>query len=331
MDTGKPNFPVPAGSCGDCGHANVGVPPPGLYTPLPSHGLLQQTPSAATASPAVPGLNFSRLSGTESGCGASLPSRTPGQGYESFGEPPNNAQNPPGSPRGQRAGGDFPNDDDDDDDDGFGPSGRRHPRVIGWCDICRKNPLDDRLLNAYDVKRSGSRSKVHGGGGGGPPPDPEDPDDLYGGTPGWPKGRRERENREKKLTKEDVISKIASRILPKLEVKNPHDLSAIDLKLAWDTWLTQTFRKHLRDAQDRHAHWEQLPHAEKLQFERQYTYGLRQLPPIQEFLEGHMRHSLTQSIPSNIAAKLDAYGQYTVPDILFLLMKELFRMKRISA
>eukprot|EP00971_Amphidinium_carterae_P183062 3632634-Amphidinium_carterae.1 len=37
-----------------------------------------------------------------------------------------------------------------------------------------------------------------------------------------------------------------------------------------------------------------------------------------------MRPSLTQAIPSNIAAKLDAYGQYAVPDILFLLMKEIF-------
>eukprot|EP00971_Amphidinium_carterae_P326645 6457567-Amphidinium_carterae.1 len=42
MDTGKPNFPILAGSCGDCGHANVGMPPPGLYTPLPSHGALDQ-------------------------------------------------------------------------------------------------------------------------------------------------------------------------------------------------------------------------------------------------------------------------------------------------
>eukprot|EP00971_Amphidinium_carterae_P326646 6457567-Amphidinium_carterae.2 len=87
----------------------------------------------------------------------------------------------------------------------------------------------------------------------------------------------------------------------------------------------QTFRKHLRDAQDRHAHWEQLPHAERLQCERQYIYGLGQLPPIQEFLEGHMRHSLTQAaIPSNIQQKLDTNGQYAVPDILFLLMKEIF-------
>eukprot|EP00971_Amphidinium_carterae_P222333 4412939-Amphidinium_carterae.1 len=36
METEKPNFPIPAGSCKDCGHANVGFPPPGLGTPLPS-------------------------------------------------------------------------------------------------------------------------------------------------------------------------------------------------------------------------------------------------------------------------------------------------------
>eukprot|EP00971_Amphidinium_carterae_P180234 3574887-Amphidinium_carterae.3 len=116
-------------------------------------------------------------------------------------------------------------------------------------------------------------------------------------------------------------------------------MSAIELELAWDTWLTQvshcinlwstlaaqTFQRHLRDAQDRHARWEQLPHAQKLQFGRQYIYGLGQLPPIQEFLEGHMRHSLTQAIPSTIAAKLDAYGQYAVPDSLFLVMKEILK------
>eukprot|EP00971_Amphidinium_carterae_P320441 6369420-Amphidinium_carterae.1 len=68
------------------------MPPPGLGTPLPSQGLLQQTPSAAVASPVIPRLNFSKLSGTGSGVGASCPrpGQTPGQGYESFGEPQNN-------------------------------------------------------------------------------------------------------------------------------------------------------------------------------------------------------------------------------------------------
>eukprot|EP00971_Amphidinium_carterae_P010697 211249-Amphidinium_carterae.3 len=37
-----------------------------------------------------------------------------------------------------------------------------------------------------------------------------------------------------------------------------------------------------------------------------------------------MRHSLTQAIPQALAVKLDAYGQYAVPDILFLVMKEIF-------
>eukprot|EP00971_Amphidinium_carterae_P326395 6457142-Amphidinium_carterae.1 len=70
--------------------------------------------------------------------------------------------------------------------------------------------------------------------------------------------------------------------------------------------------------------WNHLPNVDKLQFERQYTYGLGQLPPIQEFLEGHMRHSLTQAIPQALAVKLDTYGQYAVPDIIFLVMKEIF-------
>eukprot|EP00971_Amphidinium_carterae_P020285 399681-Amphidinium_carterae.2 len=37
-----------------------------------------------------------------------------------------------------------------------------------------------------------------------------------------------------------------------------------------------------------------------------------------------MRYSLTQATPRSLADKLDAYGQYTVPDILFLVMKEIF-------
>eukprot|EP00971_Amphidinium_carterae_P241789 4800896-Amphidinium_carterae.1 len=117
MDTEKSDFPIRAGSCKDCGRANVGMPPPGLGTPLPSQGLLQQTPSAAIASPVIPGLNFSTLSGTGSGVGASCsrPGQTPGQGYESCGEPQNNFPNPPRPSRNQRPGGDFPIDDDDDD------------------------------------------------------------------------------------------------------------------------------------------------------------------------------------------------------------------------
>eukprot|EP00971_Amphidinium_carterae_P010468 206602-Amphidinium_carterae.1 len=31
-----------------------------------------------------------------------------------------------------------------------------------------------------------------------------------------------------------------------------------------------------------------------------------------------------QAIPRNLADKLDAYGQFAVPDILFLVMKEIF-------
>eukprot|EP00971_Amphidinium_carterae_P075106 1484605-Amphidinium_carterae.1 len=76
-------------------------------------------------------------------------------------------------------------------------------------------------------------------------------------------------------------------------------MSAIALKLLWDTWLTQvshalnlwstiaatTFCQHLEDAQARHEKWTKLPNVEKLQFEQQYTYGLGQLPPVQAFLE----------------------------------------------
>eukprot|EP00971_Amphidinium_carterae_P049211 969954-Amphidinium_carterae.1 len=123
------------------------MPPPGLGTPLPSQGLLQQTPSAAVASPVIPGLNFSKLSGTGSGVGASCPrpGQTPGQGYESFGEPQNNFPNPPRPSLNQRPGGDFPNDDDDHDgdDDGYGASACRRPHAIGWCDLCRKNVFNN--------------------------------------------------------------------------------------------------------------------------------------------------------------------------------------------
>eukprot|EP00971_Amphidinium_carterae_P050344 991896-Amphidinium_carterae.2 len=159
------------------------------------------------------------------------------------------------------------------------------------------------------------------GGGGGDDPNPYNYDDGDGG-PNWGRGRRDRdrENREKKPTREDVISKLATRTLPKLDVKNAHDISAIELKLLWDTWLTQvthafnlwstvaatTFHKHLEDAQERHEKWNQLPNVDKLQFERQYTYGLGQLPPVHEFLEGHMRFSLTQTIPRSLADKLVA-------------------------
>eukprot|EP00971_Amphidinium_carterae_P271823 5393896-Amphidinium_carterae.1 len=57
-----------------------------------------------------------------------------------------------------------------------------------------------------------------------------------GGGPNWGKGRRDRDcEREKKPTKEDMISKIASIVLLKLEVKNAHELNAIALKRFWDT------------------------------------------------------------------------------------------------
>eukprot|EP00971_Amphidinium_carterae_P024164 477249-Amphidinium_carterae.1 len=39
--------------------------------------------------------------------------------------------------------------------------------------------------------------------------------------------------------KEEVISKHASKVLTKLEVKNHHHMNAIVLKLTWDRWLTQ--------------------------------------------------------------------------------------------
>eukprot|EP00971_Amphidinium_carterae_P048908 963804-Amphidinium_carterae.2 len=150
--------------------------------------------------------------------------------------------------------------------------------------ISRNKP---ECLQCEDIK---VKMPHHPEGGGGPPNDPDGYYDGEGG-PNWGRGRRDRENREKKPARENVISKLAIRVLPKLDVKNAHDLSAIELKLLWDTWLTQvshtlnlwstlaatTFRKHLEDAQDRHAKWNLLPNVEKLQFERQYTYGLGQL------------------------------------------------------
>eukprot|EP00971_Amphidinium_carterae_P050345 991896-Amphidinium_carterae.3 len=82
------SFPNPAGSCKDCGHANVPAPPPGLGSPKPSAGMPYQTPSAAAASP---------LSGTGGGNGSThpRPGTNQGHGYESFGEQTNNSQNPP--------------------------------------------------------------------------------------------------------------------------------------------------------------------------------------------------------------------------------------------
>eukprot|EP00971_Amphidinium_carterae_P173449 3438141-Amphidinium_carterae.2 len=162
---------------------------------------------------------------------------------------------------------------------------------------------------------------------GGGDPDDRDPPDDHGD---WNRRRDRDRDRDKKPTKEDVISKIASQILPKLEVKNAHDISALDLKVLWDTWLNQvshcfnlwstvaanTFRQHLNSAQERHDHWTGLPHLEKLQSEKKYTYGLGQLPPVQAFL-------VMQAMPRSLAEKLEAYGQYMVPDILFLVMKDI--------
>eukprot|EP00971_Amphidinium_carterae_P349033 6490810-Amphidinium_carterae.1 len=206
--------------------------------------------AAAAASP-MPGLNFSKLSGAGSGGGSSCPQpgQTPAQGYESFGEPPNNSQNPTRPSRVQRPGGDFPNDHDDDDDndqddDGYGVNPRRRRRVIGWCDICQKNVFNNQdyrwcilcsknllhLKCLQDLGRPRAEclrcedykiKKPSASDGGGVPPD-NDPDHYYGGEggPNWPK-RRDRESRERKPTREDVILKLASRLLPKLDVKNP--------------------------------------------------------------------------------------------------------------
>eukprot|EP00971_Amphidinium_carterae_P149756 2969067-Amphidinium_carterae.2 len=61
----------------------------------------------------------------------------------------------------------------------------------------------------------------------------------------------------------------------------------------------------------------------KLQYEQKYIYGLQSLPPVQDLLEGHMRYSLIQATPENMAAKLTAYGHYGSKDVLFHLLKEL--------
>eukprot|EP00971_Amphidinium_carterae_P061052 1208154-Amphidinium_carterae.1 len=66
-------------------------------------------------------------------------------------------------------------------------------------------------LNCDEIK-----VKTERGDGGGDPPNPDDDDDYGGGGYYGGKGRRLGE-REKKPTREDLISKIASRVLPKLE------------------------------------------------------------------------------------------------------------------
>eukprot|EP00971_Amphidinium_carterae_P348787 6490672-Amphidinium_carterae.1 len=94
-------------------------------------------------------------------------------------------------------------------------------------------------LSCDDVKM---KPKPRGGKGGDPPNPPDD--DGYGGG-GWYGGKgRRHEEREKKPTKEDLIFKIASKALPKLEVKNPHKMNGIALKRQWDFWLKQAMPKH---------------------------------------------------------------------------------------
>eukprot|EP00971_Amphidinium_carterae_P020284 399681-Amphidinium_carterae.1 len=82
MQTQTANFPIPTGSCKDCGHAYVRAPPPGLGSPKPSVGMKPQTPSAAAVSP-VPDFNFSQFSGA-GGSTHPRPGRSQGHGYESF-------------------------------------------------------------------------------------------------------------------------------------------------------------------------------------------------------------------------------------------------------
>eukprot|EP00971_Amphidinium_carterae_P241363 4792547-Amphidinium_carterae.1 len=79
------NFPIPTGSCKDCGHAHMRAPPPGLGSPKPSAGLKHQTPSAAAVSPVLD-LNFSQFSGAGGADGSThhRPGRNQGHGYESF-------------------------------------------------------------------------------------------------------------------------------------------------------------------------------------------------------------------------------------------------------
>eukprot|EP00971_Amphidinium_carterae_P056939 1125887-Amphidinium_carterae.1 len=49
-----------------------------------------------------------------------------------------------------------------------------------------------------------------------------------------------------------------------------------------------------------------------------------QLPPVQAFLEEQTRFALMQAMPKNTMERIEAYGQTAVPDILFMLMKEIF-------
>eukprot|EP00971_Amphidinium_carterae_P335979 6472082-Amphidinium_carterae.4 len=101
--------------------------------------------------------------------------------------------------------------------------------------------------------------------------------------------------------KEEMISKHASKVLAKLEVKNHHHMNAIVLKRTWDIWLTQIqqtfnmwstpaahhFKNALEQSQERCKDCEELPIEKKLAFEQKYVFGLRSLPLIENLLEGH--------------------------------------------
>eukprot|EP00971_Amphidinium_carterae_P080557 1593952-Amphidinium_carterae.1 len=97
-------------------------------------------------------------------------------------------------------------------------------------------------------------------------------------------------------------------------------MGQMDVKCCQCYVAAQRFHGHLKDAGKQHIDWDKLPHAQKLQYEQQYIYGIQSLPPVQDFLEGHMRYSLIQAI-------LTAYGHYGSTDVLFHILIELFPNK----
>eukprot|EP00971_Amphidinium_carterae_P093680 1853857-Amphidinium_carterae.1 len=123
-----------------------------------------------------------------------------------------------------------------------------------------------KCLSCDDIKMKPEPREIDGEG---PPPNSDD-DGYVGG--GWyeGKGRRSGEQ-EKKPTKEDLIFKIALRVLPKLKVVHGLNL--------WSTIAANTFRFYLDKVQTRHDVKTKMPPAEKVQFEQKYTYGMGQLPP----------------------------------------------------
>eukprot|EP00971_Amphidinium_carterae_P178836 3547129-Amphidinium_carterae.1 len=285
----------------------------------------------------VPPLNFSQCAGTGPQCQA--PGRSPDDN-DADSLSGNNFRPSVPQPRRNRPGrGD--DDDDFDDDDDKDDKGRG-PRRAMYCDLCHGEIYSDEVyrfcrscqlktfhltclrqigraltpvcVECSDVDRAikkETESIPRRPGRADPPPPDQDPDDDgYPGRPRNPLGRGDGRP-PRQVKQEELISK-----LMKLDVKNHASMSAVALKILWDKWLTdvsgsmnlwsttaaQRFQDFLKEAEKQRDDWERLPHAQKLQYEQKYVYGLQNLPPVQDLLEGHVRYSLIQAIPEKMAA-----------------------------